>query len=288
MNTKAICVYLDDSDKMEIELSWLYKTWILHSLDTDFDLVVFYNPLAEKRLNTFDNIVKHAMPPIRYANEYPFLNSHYFCLQESAHKISNYEYILKTDCDVFLTHNLKRYIPSKILIGEAGYYSVPTQKILETIKFISEFFGFHYKYYPQVGASFFGKSNEVITITANQALLTEKILDLFELHGDQVINGLDKGISSMLAGEIIVNHCFVNQHIMLYALDSLCWETTEIGSNVLHIHAWHSSQKWSKHAFFRGEYEDWVVKDEERYNHAANYCHWIATTPLEKIATYRN
>ena len=82
MNRKAIAVYFDDSDKMDIEFSWLWKTWRLYSLENEYDLVVYYNPTASERLKKYDGIVKFPMPYIRMAEKYKFLNSHYFCTDE--------------------------------------------------------------------------------------------------------------------------------------------------------------------------------------------------------------
>ena len=97
------------------------------------------------------------------------------------------------------------------------------------------------------------------------------------------MGSLHKGVSSMIAGEIIINAGFTHQHISLYVLDSKCWENTIIGSDVLHIHAWHSESKWSKHDYFDGKYKDWKIEKENMYDNAANYCHWIATASMEEI-----
>jgi hypothetical protein len=91
----------------------------------------------------------------------------------------------------------------------------------------------------------------------------------------------------MIAGEVAINHVFNNQHVTLYCLDSKCWETSKIGNDVLHIHAWHTDQKWSKHQYFNGEYKDWNVEFTEAFDNAANYCHWIANTSIENIYKYK-
>lgn len=285
---KAIAVYLDDSDKLEIEFSWLYKTWILYSLNEEYDLVVYYNPEAKNRLSNFPGIVAIPMAPIRMANEYKFLNSHYFCMKEWNEPLKKYSYLLKTDCDVFLTEHMKGYVPSKILVGQGGYYNSFEQKKVETIKFLSQMWGLDYKFYSNIGASFFGRTDYILPTIANQALVTEDILNFYNSSKIKNLNGLDIGIASMIAGEITINHSFSNQHIVLYSLDSKCWTTTNIGSDTLHIHAWHSNLDWSKHKFFKGEYTDWKVEVKDAFLNAANYCHWIATLTVDDLYYYRD
>lgn len=280
---KAIVVYLDDNPKMEEEFSWLYKTWRLYSLENEYDLVVYYNPSVKSRLNIFPKITPIEMPNIRMSSTYKFLNSHYFCFDEWSEPLKKYDYILKTDCDVFLTENLKGYTPSKFLVGEGGYYKQDDDKKINYIKKICSDTNLKYKHMSCIGASFFGKTHEVISVTKLQAVLTELILKKYSKEDEFTEVGFKRGISSMIAGEIAINHIFTQQHVILYGLDSKCWESTKIGSDVLHIHAWHTNEKWSKHDFFRGEYNNWHVQKEDAFRNSANYCQWIATTSIDEI-----
>lgn len=284
MINKAIVVYLDNDDKMVIEFSWLWKTWKYHNLDDEFDLVVYYNPIVESKLNQFTDIKKIPMGPIRIGDKYKFLNSHYFCLDEWSDPLKKYEYIMKTDCDVFLTHNLKGYIPSKLLVGLGGYYDSTDELKIDFIKKVCKDNNINYQHLSNIGATFFGKTETVLNIVKNQAILTENILiTYFKNNPTCAYSGFNIGISSMIAGEVIVNGLSNRQSIILYALDSKCWKTTKMGSDVLHIHAWHSFDKWSKHEFFDGLYSDWVVNYENRYESAADYCHWVATNDILNI-----
>lgn len=288
VKNKAIAVYLDDSDKMEQELSWLYKSWILHSLDEEFDLAVYYNPTAKERIDNFPKIIPIEMPYVRMAHQYKFLNSHYFCLKEYNEPLRKYDFLLKTDCDVFLTKNLKKYTPSKFMAGEGGYYDQKDENKINFIKKVSKALGLGYNHMPNIGASFFSKTETVLSVVGLQAQITEYLLlNYFKDNKTDEESGFKPGIASMIAGEIAVNHAFSNQHVALYTLDSKCWETSQLGTDVLHIHAWHTHFKWSKHSFFNNEYSDWKVLTEDAFKNAANYCHWIATTPIETIWEYR-
>lgn len=317
-NKKAIAVYLDNNSKMITEFSWLYKTWILNNLNEEWDLVVYYNPTIERdKVSIFAGIKAVPMPPIRMSDKYPFLNSHYFCLPPFNQHLRNYEFLMKTDCDVFLTHNLRNFDvgQNKFYYGAGGWYPTDTEKqnaqvqwianhLIPKIKhFKSEFSGncvLNYKYLTSVGASYMGSSSSVLQVTKLQAELTEELLKNHfgkssfvkdspggllrdNVHQRIIGPGLHEGIASMIAGEIAVNSIFTAQHVVPYSLDTKCWEYTALSSNVLHIHAWHTTQEWSKHDFFNKKYENWAVPYENRLDNCANYCHWVATTPMSEI-----
>lgn len=288
-NKKAIAVYLDNSDKMEIEFSWLHKTWLLWSLEDEYDLVVYYNPDAKQRVEKFEGVRAIEMPYIRLGSKYKFLNSHYFCYNEEYSKyLKDYEYLMKTDCDVFLTERMRGYIPSKFLVGQAGYYESTDLEKMDYVRSLSKKIGLIWRGMHLIGASFFGKTEEVIGITLNQAGITERILTVESQEQEFKDSGFHNGISSMIAGELVINHCFSNQHVILHAIDSKCWKGTKIGSDILHIHAWHTDQKWSKHSFFKGDYNDWEVKLENAFLSAADYCQFIATVSYEELYKLKN
>lgn len=279
-NQKAIAVYLDNSDKMETELSWLYKTWILYSLEDEFDLIVYYHPSAKERLNNFVGVIPVEMPYIEMSLEYKFLNSHYFCSNGWNEPLKKYKFLMKTDCDVFLTQNIKGYTPSSLLVGQGGYYDLTDTNKIDFLKSLSNQLGFKWRSMPLVGASFFGRTEDVLGTVQIQAKITEFIL---KNYSDSKSMPFDVGVASMIAGEIVINAHFTNQHIKLYCLDDKCWEYTKIGSNVIHIHAWHTDQRWSKHAYFLGQYSDWKVDLKDAFSNAANYCQWIARSTNEDI-----
>ena len=312
-NSKVIAVYLDDNDIMQVEISWLYKTWILNNLQEEWDLVVYYNPAASHRLDDLDMAIKIPMVPYEVSKSYPFLNSHNFCLAPHNEPLLEYEYLLKTDCDVFLTHNLKNYNPGvKFHYGQGGFYSNDEKEKTAQINWVANSLtpsidfrlgekkiDLVHRYMTFVGASFLGTSTRVSYITALQSLLTQELLKnhfgksnaIREAPGglrsrkhQRVIGpNIAEGIASMLAGEIIVNSMMHHQHVAPWTLDSKCWITDPISSNVLHIHGWHTSDKFSKHDFFLGKYNDWKVHYDNRLDNCGNYCQWIATTPLDEI-----
>jgi len=138
---KAIVVYLDDNPKIDVEFSWLWKTWKLYSLEEEFDLVVYHPKEAKKRVSKYYGIYTIEMPNIRMSDNYKFLNSHYFCLPEWSKPLEKYKNIFKTDCDVFLTEHIKNYTPSKLLVGQGGYYQLEETQKIDYIKSLSKDIG---------------------------------------------------------------------------------------------------------------------------------------------------
>ncbi|NBP59050.1 hypothetical protein EBU71_21375, partial [bacterium] len=135
---KVIVVYLDNYDKIDSEFSWLYKTWLLHSLDEEFDLMVYYEPTSKHRLRKYPGVIQIPMPCIRMGKVYPFLKSLYMFSEGWCEPIKKYKYTLKTDCDVFLTANLRGYTPGQLLIGKGGYYNSLEEKKVAHIKYLTE------------------------------------------------------------------------------------------------------------------------------------------------------
>jgi len=86
---------------------------------------------------------------------------------------------MKTDCDVFLTKNLKGYTPSKIHVGMGGYYVPNEIKKIEYLQYLSKELNLNYKFLTLIGASFFGKSKDIINIVKGQINITEAILEKY-------------------------------------------------------------------------------------------------------------
>lgn len=288
LKKKAIVVYLDNDFRIDIEFSWLWKTWQLYSLEEEYDIVVYHPKEASERVKKYHGIKTIVMPNIRMSDEYKFLNSHYFCLSEWNEPLKQYDYILKTDCDVFLTEHIKGYTPTKILVGQGGFYEGTDYKKIDYIRSIANDLGFKYNNMTLVGASMFGDGESVISLVEQQALITEEILKNYSNTKEFKEVGFDKGISSMIAGELVVNNYLTHQKVSLYCLDSKPWDDINIGNDILHIHAWHTDLEWSKHNYFKGMYGEWEVSIGDAFKNAANYCQFISTLKMKDLIKYKD
>ncbi len=287
---KAIALYVDKDPKFKQEFSWLYKTWVYHKLDEEYDLVVFHHPEAD--LSEFKGIVNIPFNFDGYgvADSYPFLKSHYFCLDETCRThLRKYTYLLKTECDTFLTSKLKGFDPERyVFVGAGGYCGQNTAKQIERVR---KEMGIKYAYEDSmpmhnVGASFFAQTSTILLLVGNQAIITKRLLngEFKDTEGSWKERWF-KETASMYAGEITLNMYLSHQDVIQGMLDGRCWNTP-IPSHVLHIHAWHVSKGkgWSKQDFQAGLYKDRSVDHTQPPPRiASDYCHYFATMPMENM-----
>jgi hypothetical protein len=291
-NTKAIVVYVDDKPKCLEEFSWLYKTWRLWGLDLEFDLVAYCNPRAVEKLPAFGPaLVVKEMPSLSetdpFWSAYPFVNS--FAMFNRGQEISStrkqYTHILRTDCDVFLTQHLLGHAPNKTMLGQGGYIRPAPgvgERTIENLNRLREKWKLPNGHITHVGASIFGPASHVIIASIRHFELTRDILNSEWADGEgDWEDGWFKGVSSMYAIDLAVNELFTRQNLILYALDDHCWDNIFITKSTLHIHAWHSNQYFSKHEWFKGNYEKLVL--DRVPNVTSQYCHWIASNTLEEL-----
>lgn len=288
MNKKAIVTYVDNNNLNIEEFSWLYKSWYINELFREYDIVVYCNPLIKDSLPIHENIFikeQSAMQDVDpFWQNYKFVNS--FAMfrenEEIDWIINRYDYILKTDADVFLTKNLLGLNPERVMIGMGGYMSdCKTEEVKDNLNRIAHNLKLNDNGINHVGASLFAASNVAIKIVKDHYQLTEHIL---RTEWDQGYSGKwpcwFRGVSSMYAIHLAVNHNLSSHHVNLWCLDSWCLNN-KIDKSTYHIHAWHVNEDFSKHKWFDGKYEKLIV--DEIPNVAKDYCLWIASNSLEDL-----
>lgn len=286
MNRKAIAVYVDSDPRIVEEFSWVYKTWAMNRLDSEYDLLVYHNPSVE---GLPDHPCLRAIPtaPLedldpkwsgyRFANSFAMFNS----VAECEDVLSRYDYVMKTDCDVFLTANLLGHEPEMVMLGRGGYMTSGAEEVLANISRIQASLGLKNNRHANVGASLFGPAAKVVKVVRAHFALTQHILKN-EWPDGTVGNwpGWYKGVSSMYAIHLAVNHYLMSKEVRLNALDDLCCGN-RITKDVLHIHAWHTDLDFSKHRWHAGGYA--ASEYSEIPSIASEYCLCVASTPLDRL-----
>lgn len=289
-NSKAIVVYVDDTPRCLEEFSWLYKTWRLWDISEEFDLVAYCNPSALDKLPSEPGLILKPLAPLHRTDPewaaYPFVNSFamYNDASEALEALHRYTHILRTDCDVFLTQHIRGHAPDKMMLGQGGYILQGDAGLttIQNLNRLREKWGLTNSHIHHVGASIFGPSKYVISVCRRHFELTRDILRTEWSSGPgSWQSGWFADVSSMYAIDLAVNACLSHQHVIPCSLDEKCWETTPIRKNTLHIHAWHSLQYFSKHSWFKGEYES--LRLDRAPDSAAQYCHWVASNTLEVL-----
>ena len=286
-NSKAIVVYLDAGEKAAEEFSWLQKTYHLWDLQREYDLVVYHNPAVQPPQGA--GVLARPLPPMAgedvFWSDYPFVNS--FAMFRAGTErewiLDRYDYLLKTDCDVFLTANLRGLAPDQVLLGYGGYmeHTETRDEVAKNLARIARELRIPDAGLNHVGASIFGRTRDVVPVISDHFALTRRLLETEWKNGDPGRwPGWYRGVASMYAIHLAVNKNLQARNIRLNALDSFCLDN-KISRDVLHIHAWHCVADFSKHKWFAGKYRPRSFSNIPDL--AKDYCLCVASCSLEEL-----
>ncbi len=290
MNKKAIVVYLDNNERNIEEFSWLYKTWMLNELYSEYDLLIYGSNSVKQYIPINDKIIFKLLDSLStkgsFWEEYPFVNSFamFNSKEERGWIIKNYDYILKTDCDVFLTKNLLGVSPEKLFIGSGAYMKEKSEEVLNNLIDLSKKLNFKYRHINHIGASLLGRSDVVVPIVYSHFLVTKYIIHSFGSEKG-IWPGWYRGVSSMYAIHLVINNFCDLFNLKLNVLDEFSGDKL-ITKDVYHIHAWHYLGYFSKHSWFNGEYQK--LELDTIPNKVNEYCHWIVSNSLEELLKMKN
>jgi len=302
-NKNAIIVYIDDKEKCIEEFSWLWKSWLMWDINKGWDLVAFTNPtIMETIEKRFKHNDLHLLPMDSDAVKgtewegYGFVNSFSMFSNLTYDKLlkEKYEYILKTDCDTFLTKNFKgiKLDHTKLHVGIGLYYPIGQSiewldLVRNKITTISKAMNLKYNNITNVGASILGPSEAISNICKLQKKVTSTLLKYGWKDGDTgTWPGWWKGTASMYAGEIAVNHFLLPMNIVKGNIDIYCTKN-KITSTDLHIHAWqveNSELLFNKRLFHKGESPK--VKTSYNIESTGEYCYMVATHDLVELKIF--
>lgn len=289
--TLAILTYVDDHPGVIEEFSWLHKSWIHSGAWRTSDIVAVCHPGASGKLPNEPGVVKILRDPVCAPGTawegYPYINS-IACLhgEHTAHLPQQYSHVLRTDCDVFLTRHIVDFRPEVFVFGRGHY--IQNQTVRDRI---AEFAGRHGLVHQGVfncGNSLMAKSAETLAVIQGQTLICDWLLEAFRDDPGQW-PGWCKNVLTMYAAELAINHQ-LGEHVRFAfggLLDFEPFREDEIdAARIPHIHAFPTEEFWSKARFRRGEYADREISAQAPGKVNA-YCHWIASTPIERIREAR-
>ena len=201
---RALAMFVEDAPHLIANSQWLYESWKYIRCD-DTELVFMGTEEALRRLP--GDVVKIVQRPAaddpdwlnyRFANSLACLNG------EGASVLNDYDKVLKTDLDVFLTPAWNHFYPSEFTAG-TGRYS-HDECVRDNVRRIANKFGLQHRGLVNIGSTFYGPAQLVREVCE---LATElcKYIRTVEFKDDVGRwPSWFAGVSSMYATEIAVNH----------------------------------------------------------------------------------
>ncbi|RBP88737.1 hypothetical protein DFO70_11361 [Cytobacillus firmus] len=272
---RAIVVYLEGKRELLLQFGCLYTSYrSIQSKDTD---LVIFGPKQTLELLPDDCIKIEYDSPY---HDYPYLNS-ISCIasSESDSILKDYEYILRTDADTFLTPAWNSFYPEYFTagIGKYAFDSEVQSKLME----LSRLFGLNHRGIHNIGTSHYGKTKQIKKVCELSLLISECILaaEFYESEGSWP--GWYRGVTSMYSSEIAINHLI--DHLLIEP-DKLDFDSTSddrIESHP-HIHCWHTDEAFSKFQFADGNYNHLSLENLDP-SIIKDYCMFISLKALIEL-----
>ncbi|KQW64373.1 hypothetical protein [Variovorax sp. Root411] len=282
--TMGVLVYIDNKQEIIDEFSWLYKSMIFSNLFSRAKIIAVCHPDVIGALPQDERIV--VIPSEPYAqrnadwNGYGYINSvANLCEPAVIEECRKYDTLLKTDCDTFVTPALTNFTPTGLCFGFGAY--AYEEEVRRKLSECSRRWGFPHSGLHNVGASVLGPSEFVCNFVESQLDYCNKLLDEEFRHFQGTWPGWCKNVVTMYAGELALRRTYPQQ-CSLGLLDHLPYASRSLGSDVLHIHAWHTDQYWSKHQYRAGKYAGMALDEIDRRT-LGGYCHWLAVANIEQV-----
>ena len=251
MKKRAIVSYVEDKSFLIIEAHNLYKSCLESKLKDNTDLIFCAPKNMWDKLPKDESFVIYLdtnsisenceLKKDKYCEllwqGYHFVNS-ISCLVKNKEYLSKYKYILKTDCDVFITENFKEFFPDIFHVGTGGYNN--DDDIKKRLKHIAKKLGYRHQGKFNIGATWYGNGELIIKCSEITLKILKNILGNNFKNDEGKWPGCFRGVASMYASEIAVNHV-VDNFIISNKFDGRS-ESISLwkDDNVYHIHCWHT------------------------------------------------
>jgi hypothetical protein len=271
MKNTAVVIYVDNEEKFIKEYNFLHYCFVHNNLFDTIDLVVFHHPALSNQIH--NDCIKIEFEPLSGKQlSYGFLNSVEIFTLPDAEFISQYSNVLRTDSDVFLTHNFKGWnADNKFYCGRGSYHNSIT--ITNNLTKIAHDLNLRYTPVKNIGSTWYANGNTIIEVGKLTTTINKYLLNNY--FQERVFNWPDwtYGVSLLYAGELAINHLCDNITFTEY-LDYFSDSTQDIDQHK-HIHCWHTNNRFSKFAFNDGLYNT-IDPNSLNQNKIDEYCTYIA------------
>lgn len=272
----AIAAYVDNKQKFVDEANLM--TYSGRGLDGRFTFVLYAHPDIVNQLDRHMNveIIPYTVPDKQFYKDYQFAKSMAFAY-DMPDPLLKYDYICKTDTDVFLTPMMNNFPFSnnKIHVG-LGCYSI-SDAFVGSLKKVAIDFGYsQYKRIADMHSTIIGPTKDIIEIMRLSDKLEEEMYYGLEEDGEWRTDtlfrghiGTTTGVCSMYAMEIVVSSLYP-EAIVTNKLDAGSdWQIP--WTDVYHMHQYHHDFIYSKFqakygAYLDAEYTDGISSADYALN----------------------
>jgi hypothetical protein len=269
---RAIVVYLENKRDLMLQFGCLY-TSLKHIETKDTDLVVFGTREALNKVPS--DCIKVECLPASDRPEwkgYKYINSISCLIGKEADFLNQYDYILRSDLDTFLTPAWNSYYPSVYSVGR-GFY-VNNEEVRRNISRVARALGLVHHGIENIGSTHYGQPVNVRNVSEVTLYAARYILNHEFAAGPGKWPGWYEGVTLLYSCEIAVNHVMKDVRLDYGKLD---FESTSrsLVSNHPHIHCWHTDHVFSKFRFAAGAY-DQIPIHTLNIDTVRDYCLYIA------------
>ena len=238
-------------------------------LDEKFVFVIFAEPEVASQIKKRHNVLvyEYESPKDNYYETYRYAKSLEF-VKANEHILKNYDYLIKTDTDVFFTRNINHYVFDDHISFRPGLYCSTEKCKKQTYELANKFNYLNYKKMFNAGATLFGPSLDIINIMKLSDILCKDIFYFLcpdGKYGDTIQDTWQKslysGTSTLIATEIVLSSLFdEKKFITTHSIDANCFSADSL-EDIFHIHQWHGDGMYSKFKARDGYYDSMSYKD---------------------------
>ncbi|UJR27828.1 hypothetical protein I4U23_009096 [Adineta vaga] len=215
----------------------------------------------------FEIDIQRSTKLYRYLQKYGYIDS-VNIIAEGYPTFKYYDFILKTDIDVFITKQLSKYVPitnNTFLVGLGGY---STEFNTRRLGRIARDMKWNYQNLTNIGSTWYGPpyvAQRIANFTLD-AMLHLYINEFTNAEHEQKVGTLlwpdwHYGVLSMYGTHLAVNHLIISDKFNIKKADQLLDQSTTnkdpydlAKNNRLHLHCWHTESPFSKFQFKAGSY----------------------------------
>jgi len=247
----AITAYVDNNLKFVDECNLM--TYSGRGLDSRFTFVLYAHPQIIDKLDRHMNveIIPYVVPDRQFYKDYGFARSMVFPYN-LPDPLLKYDYICKTDTDVFITPMMNHFPfkTNKIYVG-LGYYSISPGSV-DALKNAAIKFGYpQYKRIADMHSTIIGPTTDILNIMRLSDELEETMYYGLEEDGGWGTDilwrghiGGTSGVCSMYAMEIVLSSLYPEVVVTTQIDSGSNWEKP--WTDVYHMHQYHQDEIYSK------------------------------------------